>query len=148
MSGSSVLEYLVANNLEKVLQEHKEAMRAWDVEDRVTLLIDYYKMVIEADKRDHERVVKDPSYPFQEKQKALKRLIANLVKATNWLLNKCEPFEKKGFKIKDVDKLKSYKEAFADVDKLFESFYASPAFKKIHEEAIEEHKAGKTKEWP
>lgn len=147
MSGSTILESLVTDNLEKVLVEHKEAMKAWDVEDLVAYFINIYKTILDADKRHHERAIKDPSYPYQEKQKAQERSITAIVKATDWLLNKCEAFEKKQYKIKDKEKLKSYRNAFANIDKLFESFYTSPAFEKIHEEAVKEHKAGKTKEW-
>lgn len=148
MSGSSVLEYLVIDNLEKVLQEHKEAMKAWDVEDTVSSVIYIYKMILDVDKRHHERAVEDPSYPYKKKQEALKRTVMALVKATNRLLGICESFEKKGYKIKGVGKLKSCMEALADADKLFESFYTSTGFEEIHKEAIKEHKAGKTEDWP
>lgn len=148
MSGSSVLECLVKDRLEKVLKEHKEAMKVWDVEDAVAFLISTYKVILDGDIRHHARATKDPSYPYEENQKALERAIANLVKATDWLLRKCDAFIEKGYEIKDRDTLKSCRDAFTNADKLFEIFYTDTQFKKIHDEAIKEHKEGKTEDWP
>ncbi|MFN3467558.1 MAG: hypothetical protein ACK4WF_07650 [Candidatus Brocadiales bacterium] len=148
MSGGSVLEHLVIGSVEKILKEHRQAMKAWDVEDAVAFFINTYKMILDADKRSHDRAVKDPSYPYKAKQEALKRAITTVVKATDKLLSICEIFEKDGYKIKDKDKLEPCRDAFANTDKLFESFYASADFEEIHKEAIKEYKAGKTEDWP
>ena len=148
MSGSSVLEHLVTDSLEKILKEHRRAMKAWDVEDAVAFFINIYKMILDADKRSHERAVEDPSYPYEKTQKALKRVITTAVEATDGLLSTCERFGKDGYEIKGKDELKSLRVAFANTDKLFESFYASADFEEIHKEAIKEYKAGKTEDWP
>jgi len=148
MSGRGVLECLVKDSLEKILKEHKEEMEAWDVEDAVAFLISTYKVILDGDKRHHTRATEDPSYPYEENQKALERAIANLVEATDWLLKKCDEFTKKGHEIKDRDTLKSCRDAFANADKIFESFYVSGEFEEIHKEAVKEHNSGKTEDWP
>lgn len=147
MSGSSVIEYLVPN-LEKVLEEHKQAMKVWDVEDAVASCIDFYKLIINIDERQHERAIEDTSYPFQEEQGKLKEVMKKFIKTTDKLLGVCETFEKRGYEIRDKDKLKAVRDAFINTDKLFESFYASNEFKEVCKKAVEEHRAGKTEDWP
>ncbi len=148
MSENSVLERMIQNNLEKLINEHKEAMKVWDVEENVSFLIGMYKLVLDADTANHEMSVKDTSFPYNDKQASLEKVIIKLSKAAGYLLHICKTFEQKGYTIKDKNKLESLRNAFDNTDKLFESFYASPEFEKIHEEAMKEYREGKCKDWP
>lgn len=152
MAGSSILEKFLSgttgDDIEKVIAEHKKAMRVWDIEDDVSLFIGVFSELAQTDQRCHARATKDRSYPYAERQASLEKAIGNVVRIVDKLLAVCREFVNLGYEIKGVDKLQALRDAFAETDKRFDELYESKELNDIHKKAVEEYKAGKTEEWP